>query len=431
MRTVGSAALVRCTRWMVAAACVAALGLRPAAASPPATFSASVERFEADGNVFGPAGGPLDFVDEFDGGTLAPDWSLEVGTAFESGGVLVLRDPGLITSLVPGLTLDVSDVESEHDLTNGAGDCTLTSYWTPVLPDTNRGIHFQTYVLGAAIEAAGLTLNNTNGVYTVEQDLTIVGDLPIPQHHDSVPIDPGDVTGTIVLRLSFDDATDMLSTSFSLDGGATFQSPFSPVHIFNVSGTVEILLGAESFESLPPPPPPSCSDTVSDPMMVLRRGSEAVGDEQLTFRGTLHAAPGLTFDPITDGAQVQVDFMGTSSSISMDAPPGGVGSGCGPRDGWTVRGTTYTYRNYTNLLPPACNQFGPGLTTLTLHANRISSDGSMRFQARIREAAIFNFPSTLSGTVRLAPTAVGGATACATTTLACQGTIADPRARCR
>jgi hypothetical protein len=37
------------------------------------TFSSSVQRFEADGNGYGSADGVFDLVDEFDGGTLAPN----------------------------------------------------------------------------------------------------------------------------------------------------------------------------------------------------------------------------------------------------------------------------------------------------------------------------------------------------------------------
>src|SRR5262245_19261702 len=81
---------------------------RTASALP---FSSSVQRFEADGNVYGSADGVFDLVDEFDDGVLAPNWAILLGTAVESGGVLTLRDPGLQVPLV-GLPQEISTVES-------------------------------------------------------------------------------------------------------------------------------------------------------------------------------------------------------------------------------------------------------------------------------------------------------------------------------
>jgi len=56
--------------------------------APPSlalTFSSSCDRFEIDGNTFGPADGTLDFVDEFDSGMLAPNWTVLLGSAQETG----------------------------------------------------------------------------------------------------------------------------------------------------------------------------------------------------------------------------------------------------------------------------------------------------------------------------------------------------------
>lgn len=47
------------------------MGLSAPALVSHTTFASSVDRFEADGNAFGPADGTLDFVDEFDDGSLA------------------------------------------------------------------------------------------------------------------------------------------------------------------------------------------------------------------------------------------------------------------------------------------------------------------------------------------------------------------------
>src|SRR5262249_14198776 len=161
---------------------------------------------------------------------------------------------------------------------------------------------------------------------------------------------------------------------------------------------------------------------------IVKTGSLGFGDEQLMFRGTLHVLNALGFNAGTDGAQAQVDFIGTSPTIVFDAPPGGVGSGCGPRDGWTVRPANALYRNLSNLSRPFCNSSGQGPPSLKPRTSRLAVNGSIRFTAKIRDTTIYSFPSILNATVRLAPTAPGGPTACAATTVLCSGSIAEGRA---
>src|SRR5207249_1331134 len=115
--------------------------------------------------------------------------------------------------------------------------------------------HFQFYGIGqSVIESAGLQMTNMSAAsaaaqsppgiagYAISQALVRIGDSG--SRTDSVPIDPSSVTGQIVFRVSYDDTTRLLTCSFSLDGGTTFQSPFSPVPIFQGVPDSEILLGA-------------------------------------------------------------------------------------------------------------------------------------------------------------------------------------------
>ena len=88
-------------------------------------FSHSVDRFEVDGNVFGPFDGTLDYVDEFDDGTIAPDWTQLLGTSVESGGVVMLKNPGTDYT-IGGVSVDVSNIENEDAVVDGAGDFTGT-----------------------------------------------------------------------------------------------------------------------------------------------------------------------------------------------------------------------------------------------------------------------------------------------------------------
>src|SRR5262249_58238309 len=83
---------------------------------------------------------------------------------------------------------------------------------------------------------------------------------------ETVAVDPTAFSGHILLRMQLDDATDLLTTSFSLDDGVTFQSPFPPLHVFNDSVTAyDVLLGAAGVAPNGPPPPPSGPPVANPP----------------------------------------------------------------------------------------------------------------------------------------------------------------------
>src|SRR5215510_918518 len=103
-------------------------------AVPAATFSSSCDRFEIDGNSFGPQDGTIDFADDFMGGSLAPYWGILLGTAEEAGTDITAHDPGTDVPLGP-TTFEISTVENlVQEIDDGAGNFTMTSYWEPVLP---------------------------------------------------------------------------------------------------------------------------------------------------------------------------------------------------------------------------------------------------------------------------------------------------------
>ena len=320
---------LRRTPWLAGVALGACCAVAGPAAAHHTTFSSSVDRFEIDGNAFGPADGTLDQVDEFDDGVLAPNWSVLVGTAVEAGGVLTVKNPGLDVTLVPGLTLDVSNVENTVDVANGAGNFTATSYWVPTPLGTNREIHFQLYGLGSTIEAAGLTVQNLDAAsagpnpvgYSVTQSVSFIGGGGGVPQQATVAIDPGDIIGRIVLRMAFDDATDMMTCSFSLDGGATFRSPFPAMHVFQVVQDLEILLGAASIESTvpPPPPPPAVQRGLATKQFTARNPSTPSARKILYQIKDLTPNPLLYGSPTTHGATLNVRLYTSEQCFPMPA----------------------------------------------------------------------------------------------------------------
>jgi hypothetical protein len=371
------------------------------------TFSASVDRFEADGNVFGPADGIPDDVDEFDDGMLAPDWSILLGTAVESGGVLTAKNPGADIQLIPGFLLDISNVEFEEHVLNGAGDFTVTSYWVSGLPALNTGFHFQLYEIGAnGIEAAGLQVNHNDATtahgdpvgYAISQEVTFVSGNGIPQH-DAIAVDPSSVTGAIVLRMAFDDANDALTTSFSLDGGATFKSPFPPLHVFQVVDEHEILIGANSMQSTDGGPPPGCVSLLK-PKLVVQRLTKPAGFQNINFQGGLPYAPGVPagFNPVATGASVVLaSFEGPVPTWSQNIPPGA--SGCNPMDGWRISRGTYVYRNVSNAVPPSCAAGSAnGLREFRVKDKRLQR-GEIDFTMKVKNTVVGRPSGVVTGAV--------------------------------
>jgi hypothetical protein len=341
---------LRCP-WMLATV-VAAVAFA-AAPSSALTFSSSCDRFEVDGNEFGPVGGAFDFVDEFDG-TLAPSWVVLLGTAVESGGTVTVRNPGASIPLGSAV-LEISTIENEaHGISDGSGDFTMLSDWGLTLPATNSELHMQLYAVSPIIEAAGITVNNTSPEvaalsgaipgYSVSQSVTQgFGSGFTTLQSNSVAIVPSSVTGHIILKMTFDDATNMLTCSFSLDDGQTF-STFPPMHIFN-AGVIDydVLLGAAGITPPSPPPPPPGPEVVPLNLFEVKNPNVPAA-RKLRYNAK---APGLFPPPFGNlpafGALLTVQVDAARQCFPM--PPGNT---------WTSRsgGSAFTYRDPTGAYGP-------------------------------------------------------------------------------
>jgi hypothetical protein len=336
-------------RWLAIAAVTVSWLVAPPV--PAATFSSSCDRFEIDGNSFGPQDGTIDFTDDFTGASLGPNWSVLLGSAQEAGTDVTAHDPGVQVQLGP-TTFEISTVENQvHEIDDGAGNFTMTSYWEPVLPALNDEFHMQLYTAGPIIEAVGLSVNNFsstiatqqgNGAlagYSINQSLTHgVGSGFTTVQSNSIPIDPMVVAGRIVLRMAFDDTTNMMTCSFSLDGGTTFVSPFPAMHVFNMGVTdYDILLGAAALIPNGAPPPPTAEKV---PLRLLYvKNPSGPQSRHATYKVSAPGIP-LLGDPTTAGATFKVKLDSVTQCFSM------------PAVGWSRFGRSWRYADSRGVYGP-------------------------------------------------------------------------------
>jgi hypothetical protein len=200
-------------------------------------YSFSLDRFEMTGNE------PGAFVDEFDDGDVAP-WEIYDPTVAESGGYVTFSTPGTVeTAILDGVSvvMEMSFIGSGNAPVrpvNGSGDFTGISRWTPVIPAVDEWYEMQ---IGYTIQeepriAIDISLGVANWGPTVADFLNVPSGLGISFYRSTdkltwqhVLIDESDLTEPILLRLDFEDSSDEFTASFSLDGGATYQSPFTPL----------------------------------------------------------------------------------------------------------------------------------------------------------------------------------------------------------
>ncbi len=98
------------------------------------------------------------------------------------------------------------------------------------------------------------------------------------------------------------------------------------------------------------------------------------GDERLKVNARMHLHDPLPNVGVT-GFQLLVEDVRNQyapivewSARTLAVPPGGPGTGCAPKDGWTNTGAAYRYRNTSNAFPPGC---APGSAN-GLHEIRLS-----------------------------------------------------------
>lgn len=202
------------------------LGIAPGAGlASHHPFDVAFDRFEVDGQPYGPKDGTPDLVDDFDDGMLAP-MTIFFGTASESGGLLHLTNPGFDAS-----PLDESCVyRPGGDAVDGGGDVCITALWPPVslAVDRSVGTGFANGSTGESTTVAIANFDSATGAFygasaglfvTVHREAPPATPVTI-----STPIAEADITGVVHFRVCLDDWTNTATPSISLDGGTTFQT---------------------------------------------------------------------------------------------------------------------------------------------------------------------------------------------------------------
>lgn len=336
-------------------ALVIALACEPAAAAGPIEYSYEVARFEVDGNVLGPLNGVPDFVDEFADGSIAPSWYQAFGTVSEHDGSLFLTSPGTSYPTPLGGTTIVSIAAGGSNtwVHDGSGSFSATAFWEPILPPEGYHYHFSLFTFGGGgggifSEIFGIGFGGINGGLSMEQHRTEIDQTQgIYQNTmlDYLPVAAAQITGRIGMRIELDDATNEAWTSFSLDGGVTWESPFPHGPVFVGRSTGQFLLSADpSADALPPCTEVCCQAlaTASRSSLILRKvGTDPIaGNDRLSLTATATLPAATSFpdlDPDSDGARLVVRGQPSGTVLLDAAIPPGAFAGAGTA-GWRSAG---------------------------------------------------------------------------------------------
>ena len=342
-------------------------------------FSYQVDRFQGDGNLMGPHDGVFDVEDDFDDGLLCGQsldsrWCPSYGTVFETGGFLFLTNPGVHWTGTNPPLLDLSIATGVGPnygimMAEGEGDFTGIAYWEPIIPEAGHHYHFSVVTWGVSdggdilneeAFGTGIRMKRDRQLY-IEQHLLEVDETKLAMRQlmlDHFPISAGDITGRIVFRLDFDDSTNLATSSFSLDGGTTWESPFPPVEIFVGGTNARFILSAdpEADESTTTTTTTTSASsttttTLATPgqqmkmgkLLLVKNASPANTSKRKIVYSVKEPASSNTIvgDPMVNGAKLKVRLDANTDCYDM------------PAGGWSAIGTLgFKYKDATGAYGP-------------------------------------------------------------------------------
>lgn len=231
-------------------ACVALFATAFLRAAPATAFHTvfdfPVDTFTAVGNNFG----TTPRVSEFDGDMAG--WTTFIGTTALGGGRLHIRNPGTHYPGPDGTTLDLTEVGYLPTVGADSGDFVVTAVFDAIVPPEGHFYHLTIYTWGSGTttnEIFGIDIHTINGQTIIEQhmvQLDISKGIYETVTTQNRPIAASELTGQTSFRLSYDYFHRGIRSSFSLDGGVSFESPFDTLFLFGGGRSAgQILLGAD------------------------------------------------------------------------------------------------------------------------------------------------------------------------------------------
>jgi hypothetical protein len=127
-----------------------------------------------------------------------------------------------------------------------------------------------------------------------------------------------------------------------------------------------------------PPSTPPDQNPAANALQLSVKGLGA----SLHASGAFNPAGGGAIDPSTSGVQLRVaDAKGALLDVAV---PGALGGApCGSGDGWTQKGTSFSYANRSGALPPLCvSGSAQGLSSLRLDDDRAGASGAVLYDLR-------------------------------------------------
>ena len=120
-------------------------------------------------------------------------------------------------------------------------------------------------------------------------------------------------------------------------------------------------------------------------------------------------------NPLVDGLEVAVTAADVlyQRTVPLPVPPGPLGSGCGPFDGWKVSGRSpnfsFTYKNLTNALPPGCAAGSANGLRVAKVKDRLARDGTIQFEVKTKASTLPPIPGApVTGTIVLGQSPAAG-----------------------
>jgi hypothetical protein len=326
------------------------------------TYDYAIDRFEADGNLHGPSDGVPDVVEEFDDGVMGPLFGPITGSSGESGGALHLHSPGLVVG-IPGVTLTTFETSAVTTggpafLQVGSGDLTLRIAVPEQAIAGNDGVNLLLASYGDGIYYSGISLVNFNSALAERPNPPMTPGVSILSHQEEInltgnqqlvfehqPIDLSTVSWPLVLELRYDDSSELVTTAYSLDGGASFATPFTALPLESADGTATVYVAATAHAG-------DCPAGIGITKAALARLGEP-GKGRLSMR-TQFGGNQRGLEPM----RVVITDQGAGGATLLDvALPDILPSTpkCDPLDGWSARsGVRRRYGNESGALPPLC-----------------------------------------------------------------------------